>query len=595
MLKMLRDSGASNKVMDVAKRFSCEYCLQRGRRALARPATTTKVTEKWQCLSIDTFWWHTPKEVLDSGEKPTYVSGLSIVDEATDFHADIILKTSQDGPITNISGEDFKRGFSKGWLHQLPAPSLLRYDEEGFMRKIDVVNWLELFGMKLEPISGEGAWQLGKHSRHLQTLKEQMNLLSFELGSKTEVDTILSLCLSAKNSLHQIRGYSPNQWALGQNHGRISSFLQQNQNLLLLSAREEQTFEDQVQAESAAQRLFLQIDARRRISRAMNAKCRAAREFALGDLVYFFRKGPKQGSRYGGSWHGPARVLAHEKTSGNEEHMAPGSVVWIVHAGKPYRCAPKQLRHVTHDLRHLDAEINGPQNFHTMLEQISNQQKYMDLSQEDYQELDLMMWKHRMSECRYIGLEENKVHQLHITHPLSTLTLIHQMDLKDLYQQVENKKAHESIHRSRTPHNERVRRHENEGRRQIPGKLLQGDLYQDREYTKWVCRNCDESKKNTSEGMKAYLVYLRRRARGPQFRGDHKRRPSIELEELEAIHHDGREKGRSNKRQFEEESDLMSNWSRVDEMEGELGHMKLRLNNMEEMMAKILAAVSPKQ
>lgn len=79
----------------------------------------------------------------------------------------------------------------------------------------------------------------------------------------------------------------------------------------------------------------------------------------MGELVYFFRKGIKQGSRYGGTWHGPARVLAHEKTSHLEEQKAPGSVVWISHAGKIIRCAPEQLRHVTHDLRHLDKEING--------------------------------------------------------------------------------------------------------------------------------------------------------------------------------------------------------------------------------------------
>ena len=288
MLRMLKDSGASQRVLEVAKDFTCEFCLQRGRRAPARPSTISKVTEKWHCLSIDTFWWHTPKEVLKPGDKPVYALGLSIMDEATDFHAGIILKTSTEGPLRNISAEDFKVGFSKGWLQQFPAPSLLRYDEEGFMRSVNLVTWLEVFGIKLEPISGEGSWQLGKHSRHLQTLKEQMNLLCFEMGNQFGVEELLGLSLSAKNSMHQIRGFSPYQWAFGQNHGRISSFLENSENLPLLSAREDQTFEEKVQAEAKSRKLFLEVDARRRISRAMNAKSRTVREFCMGDLVYFF-------------------------------------------------------------------------------------------------------------------------------------------------------------------------------------------------------------------------------------------------------------------------------------------------------------------
>ena len=85
--------------------------------------------------------------MLKPGEKPVHALGLSIMDEATDFHAGIILKTSTEGAIRNISAEDFKKGFSKGWLQQFPAPSLLRYDEEGFMRSVKLASWLEVFGI----------------------------------------------------------------------------------------------------------------------------------------------------------------------------------------------------------------------------------------------------------------------------------------------------------------------------------------------------------------------------------------------------------------------------------------------------------------
>ena len=246
MKRMLRDSGAPQEVLKEVDGFQCPHCLQRGRRSPTRPSIVPRVYEKWQCVSVDTFWWHTPKEALNEGEEPEYILGISMMDEATDYHRAIIVRKG-DRPLRNMSGQEFREGFSKGWLQSLPAPSLLRYDEEGFLRKLEVVSWLETLGIKLEPIAGESAWQVGKHSKHLQTLKEQMSLLAMELGRGYGVEEILGLALSAKNNIHNIRGYSPNQWAFGQNHSRISSFLQQYQNLPLQSARGDWTFEENVQ------------------------------------------------------------------------------------------------------------------------------------------------------------------------------------------------------------------------------------------------------------------------------------------------------------------------------------------------------------
>lgn len=80
-------------------------------------------------------------------------------------------------------------------------------------------------------------------------------------------------------------------------------------------------------------------------------------------------------------------MLAHEKTGDYDESQHAGSVVWISHAGKLLRCSPEQLRHVMHDVRELDRTINGPQNFHTLLEQIAKQQRYADISQEGLEEM----------------------------------------------------------------------------------------------------------------------------------------------------------------------------------------------------------------
>lgn len=95
--------------------------------------------------------------------------------------------------------------------------------------------------MKLEPIAAESAWQGGKHSKHLQTLKEQLNLLCMEIGDGFGLEQLLALAVSAKNNMHNIRGYSPNQWAFGQNHSKISSFLENTNNLPHQAARNQPT------------------------------------------------------------------------------------------------------------------------------------------------------------------------------------------------------------------------------------------------------------------------------------------------------------------------------------------------------------------
>lgn len=214
--------------------------------------------------------------------------------------------------------------------------------------------------------------------------------LSMELGPGYTAQGLLSLAISAKNNMHHVRGYSTdsNQWAFGQGHPCLSSYLQQYRNLPLESARTQPTFEEGLRAEEKARKLFLQVDARRRISRALHTQNRPLRDFQPGELVYYFRRVRKEGSRWRGLWHGPARVPTHEKTTTFDDTQHAGSVIWLAHAGRIVRCSPGQLRRVTHDLRHLDRDINGPHDFHSMLEQVSQQQKYLDISQEDLTETD---------------------------------------------------------------------------------------------------------------------------------------------------------------------------------------------------------------
>ena len=221
--------------------------------------------------------------------------------------------------------------------------------------------------IKLQPIAGEAPWQMGKHSKHLGTLTDMMTALDMEYEGKLGPKELACRSTSAKNQLHHIRGYSPNQWSFGGTSGTdLGSHLQNHDHLPHQSAREDLDFEEDLKRMARAREVFIRVDAKKRVHRGLRAQNRKHKEFSTGELVYYYRKKRKKGERKqkiqaakSGKWYGPARVLFTEKTT-RVEREGSASIIWIAHGTYLYRCAPEQLRIVTRDLRSADIEINGP-------------------------------------------------------------------------------------------------------------------------------------------------------------------------------------------------------------------------------------------
>ena len=160
-------------------------------------------------LIVDTLWWHSPHR--DSkGNPKEHAIGISLMDEASDYHVAAISRTGSRTQKV-ITSEEFREGTSKKWFNIPPKPQCLRFDEEGAFRDMRTMEWIEGQAIQVSVIAGEAGWQMGKHSRHLEVLKENMTLLSSELGEDTKVDKLLGLSLAAKNELHQVAIYSPNR------------------------------------------------------------------------------------------------------------------------------------------------------------------------------------------------------------------------------------------------------------------------------------------------------------------------------------------------------------------------------------------------
>ena len=372
--RMLSEAQALPKFIEAAGKFSCDICKKQAQRKPVLPATPHTPKNKWEVISCDTFWWKSPFTNEDG--TVTHIVGVSYLDEATDLHVASVVRKDVRMP-SSVNTEEFIKRFCKDWLKCLPKPKMVRVDTEGVFRGSRVVEWFEEQMIQVAPIAGEAYWQVGKHSRHLHTLKEQMTKLAHELGPGVDPKELLALCVSAKNEMHAVRGYSPNQWAFGQNSDRIFSTLNCYQHLPNMSS-ENPSFHENIKKMSKAREMFIQVDSARRILRAGEMKSRKMQEFDVGMLVYYYRKGRGKNGKIRGQWHGPARVLFIEKTT-EGERQSPGSIIWVSHGTVLLRCAPEQLQPVSRDLNQIDQEINGP---FSPEEFLRGKHVYQDLFQE---------------------------------------------------------------------------------------------------------------------------------------------------------------------------------------------------------------------
>ena len=121
-------------------------------------------------------------------------------------------------------------------LTHLPRPYKIRPDPKGVFRAHGCVEFLESLGIMIDPIASEAPWQAGKHSRHIDLLKEHTTRLSQELGPDVRPKELLTLALNAKNEMHTVRGYSPYRWVFGKSKSLINFLLQEGNQLPSLRA-----------------------------------------------------------------------------------------------------------------------------------------------------------------------------------------------------------------------------------------------------------------------------------------------------------------------------------------------------------------------
>jgi transposase InsO family protein len=151
---------------------------------------------------------------LDLHQLEKNVWYLHIIDEFSRFSAACVVKSKQSSEIVGK--------FIQCWIGVHGAPKKVYSDNGGEFNNAEFRDMAENFNIEVGTTPAFSPWCNGLLERHNQTLTDI--LLKVRADSDLDWETALAWAVNAKNSLHNVHGYSPYQIAFGQNPNLPSVF-----------------------------------------------------------------------------------------------------------------------------------------------------------------------------------------------------------------------------------------------------------------------------------------------------------------------------------------------------------------------------------
>ena len=376
LIQALRRRGVSQEVMNEAKKFKCSVCEER-RKVQPRPLSTLEPhPPKWSTVSGDVGHWIHPH----SGQ---HVQFLMFVDEGSRFR---IGRVVLEGKRTHVNAPQFISTFKESWTQYFGLPHTLRVDPDGTFRSTVVQDFCDQHHIHLDIIPGEAHWKLGICEQAIQGTKNLMTKLAEDDPDITALEALAD-ATRVFNNRDLIRGYSPIQHAVGRAPDSCGRFFpppnMDSPDLLVENATGEMS--RQLHRMQIAEKAFLDWTAHQRLLKAKHSRPRTVTQYVPGDLVYIWRKQVSgQSAVKGGSFIGPARILAVEKHQSTDGTVKEGSSIWCVRGRRLLKCSPEQLRKASEKetlLSELEANHYEDWDFHRVAQELGGNE-YLDVSSE---------------------------------------------------------------------------------------------------------------------------------------------------------------------------------------------------------------------
>eukprot|EP00435_Cladocopium_sp_Y103_P014084 s526_g3.t1 len=319
----LHATGAPEHIVEAAKEYICDACVETTKFSHQRPAKLHEPKEFNELVGIDGFYW--------TGRAGFQVMVFHCIDEASLFHL--------GRRISNRHLEHVVPTFLDMWSSWAGHPQGVYSDPAGEFRADQWLTFLQ--EQNIEPRLSTEAWQKGRVERHGQIIKNMLNRFDQEkiIGDPQELDEVLRACFQAKNALSRNQGYSPEQIVLGKATRLPASLTSDDQvaahSLADGNTLESERFRQNLETRSRARKMFLLADNDAAIRRAILRKSNPLPgPYTIGQTVMYWRKKNVGSRREVGRWHGPGRVVLQDGST----------TIWVSHGDRLLRCAPENLR-----------------------------------------------------------------------------------------------------------------------------------------------------------------------------------------------------------------------------------------------------------
>ena len=239
---------------------------------------------------------------------------LHIIDHLTRFSASCVINSKRKEVIV--------QKIFIIWIAIFGQPLSFLVDNGGEFANDEFVTFCENMNIHIKTTAAESPWSNGLVERHNAVLG--LTVEKTMLDSNCDLETAVSWAVSAKNSLRNVNGHSPNQLVFGRNPN-FPNVLDNKLPAMECSTSSE-IVANNLNAMQTARKEYLKSEASEKLNRALKHQVRTYGDvvYQIGELVYFRRKDDDK-------WKGPAKVVGID---GKQLLLKQGSGSIRVHSCK---------------------------------------------------------------------------------------------------------------------------------------------------------------------------------------------------------------------------------------------------------------------
>ena len=323
---LAKDAGIKDaEFLCLLKEFpkTCEFCL-RYKKSEPRPIVGFSLGSYFnETVSMDI------KEING-------IKVLHMIDHGTRYSVAVRIKSKEASEIIDV--------IFKYWIAYFGTPTSFLTDNGREFNNSLFRDMAQNLNIIVRTTAAQSPWSNGLNERHNGLLGESVKKTLEDV--KCDFDIALAMAVSAKNTLHNFNGYSPNQLVFGRNPN-YPSFLN-DQLPALEGVSTSEMIASIINAKHAAWRAHIENESSEKLRRAVRHQVRtsASQIYNNGDLVLFKRNEADR-------WLGPGTVIGWENKQ-----------VLVKHGGTYVRVNPSRLtlypgaHEVSNEGKQID-EIDG--------------------------------------------------------------------------------------------------------------------------------------------------------------------------------------------------------------------------------------------